>query len=396
MIDNESIRALLRSEHNHAVSIFLPTHVAGREIRQDPIRFRSLLDAAAARLLRAGMGKSDIETMLAPAYKLAADESFWRQQEKGLAVFVAPGFCHHEKAPVEFPEEVVLGRHFHVKHFLPLMAEDGRFWILMLSARRARLFEASRHSCRDVTPEDMPRGLEEIVAETDYEPTVQRSPAARPRTGGPAGAGARGAGQPGDSPQSHSFEDREGVRKAELLEYLHRVVARIADEVKAPKAPLVLIAKPEARGNFKTAAEHLKLEIEDLDLNPDAFSPSELHEKAWEVVRHHFTAARAAALDHFNSLIGTGDQKATLKPEEIVKAARYGRVDTLFVAADEHLWGRFDEAQDQVVAHGHATEEDEDLLDYAAGQTILQGGRVELLPKDELPRNGLMAAILRY
>jgi len=60
MIDNEGLRALLRSEHEHAVSIFLPTHVAGREIRQDPIRCRVLLDDAAARLLRAGVRRPEI------------------------------------------------------------------------------------------------------------------------------------------------------------------------------------------------------------------------------------------------------------------------------------------------------------------------------------------------
>src|ERR1700738_3765936 len=33
-----------------AVSIFLPTHIAGREIRQDPIRLKNLLSSAADRL----------------------------------------------------------------------------------------------------------------------------------------------------------------------------------------------------------------------------------------------------------------------------------------------------------------------------------------------------------
>jgi hypothetical protein len=45
---------------------------------------------------------------------------------------------------------------------------------------------------------------------------------------------------------------------------------------------------------------------------------------------------------------------------------------------------------------GEPTGEDDDLLDYAAGQTILQGGRVEFIPREQVPRDGLMAAILRY
>jgi hypothetical protein len=343
------------------------------------------VDQAAIRLLRAGVRKPDVEGMLAPAHKLAADEDFWRHQDKGLAVFIAPGVFRSEKAPAEFAEEVVVGRHFHVKPLLPLVCEEERFWILALSAGQARLFEATRHGSEERTTPEMPRGVAEIVAETEYQEGVQRSPVARPR-----------AGTPGGAPEGHAYEDQEELRKAELIEYLRRVAAHIEHDVKTQKAPLVIAAKAEARGHFKQLAAHLKLPIEDLDINPDAFDPAALHQKAWDVVRHRFTSAREAALDHFNSLIGSGDEKASLKPEEIVKAARYGRIDTLFVAADEHLWGHFDEAQDQVVAHGSATEEDEDLLDYAAGQTILQGGRVELLPKEELPRNGIMAAILRY
>jgi stalled ribosome rescue protein Dom34 len=133
-----------------------------------------------------------------------------------------------------------------------------------------------------------------------------------------------------------------------------------------------------------------------LELNPDALAPEEIHRRAWEVVEPLSGAGRTEALDRFKSLLGTGDGKAATKPEDIVKAARYGRVDTLFVAADDHLWGRFDEAADRIVAHGTAQTEDEDLLDYAAVQTFLQGGHVNVLPKQDLPGNGPIAAILRY
>ena len=56
------------------------------------------------------------------------------------------------------------------------------------------------------------------------------------------------------------------------------------------------------------------------------------------------------SVDRLNALLGAS--KATTKPEEIVKAARYARVDTLFLTGDDHLWGWFDESEDRVVAHG--------------------------------------------
>lgn len=43
-----------------------------------------------------------------------------------------------------------------------------------------------------------------------------------------------------------------------------------------------------------------------------------------------------------------------------VKAARYARVDTLFLAGDHHLWGWFDESGDRVTALGRAADGDID------------------------------------
>jgi hypothetical protein len=87
--------------------------------------------------------------------------------------------------------------------------------------------------------------------------------------------------------------------------------------------------------------------------------------------------------------------KATTKPEEIVKAARCARVDTLFLASDPHLCGWFDETEDRVVAHGSAADGDIDLLDFAALMTLRQGGSVTLVAREALPPPGLSAAVLR-
>jgi hypothetical protein len=88
------------------------------------------------------------------------------------------------------------------------------------------------------------------------------------------------------------------------------------------------------------------------------------------------TEARKAAIDRLNARLSIG--KATTIPEEIVKAARYSRVDHLFLCGDEHLWGEFDETGDRVVPQGSAGEGDIDLLDYAALMTVRQGGSYPL------------------
>jgi hypothetical protein len=82
---------LLACDPQPAVSIYVPTHQAGREVRQDAIRLRNLLSAATKRLGAAQRGP-EIARLLEPAAAVVDDEDFWRYQDQGLAVFLAPGF----------------------------------------------------------------------------------------------------------------------------------------------------------------------------------------------------------------------------------------------------------------------------------------------------------------
>ncbi|HZS82815.1 MAG TPA: hypothetical protein VFA50_08075 [Stellaceae bacterium] len=49
-----------------------------------------------------------------------------------------------------------------------------------------------------------------------------------------------------------------------------------------------------------------------------------------------------------------------------------------------------------MVAHARREAEDDDLLDYAAAQTLRQGGMVAMVPREALPGAGVAAALLRY
>ncbi|HET6467660.1 MAG TPA: hypothetical protein VFG43_04705 [Geminicoccaceae bacterium] len=386
MLHVEDLRALAEIEAAHAVSAYLPTHTAGRETRQDPIRLKNLLDRAARELQEAGYRRPDVEELLAPGRALLDEEEFWRHQQQGLAVFAAPGFFRHERLPIEVAEEVVVGRRLHLKPLLPLLADGKRFTVLALTAGGARLLQGSRFACSEIEA-DLPHGVGEITAETEYDNERHAAPPARPRSAGAVGM-----------PASHNFgEDPEEQRKTQLLQYLRRVVSIVEEHNKADRAPLVLVAQPEIQGHVRALAKSLSFVEGGVDLNPDALDEEELHRHAWETVQPMLSGHREREKERFMSLFGAGDPKALTVPEEIVRAAREGRVETLFLAEGEQLWGRFDEEQGRVEAHGSRGRDDEDLLDRAAIQTLLQGGRVEILPKDELPRSGLlMAAILRY
>jgi hypothetical protein len=381
MFFRRDLDELLASEARPAVSLYLPTHVAGREIRQDSIRLKNLRTQTAERL-HPEWRRSEIDSLLAPADSIVADNDFWRHSENGLAVFLAPDFSRIHKLPLAVAEEAVVGIHFHIKPLLPVLEDAGPFRLLTVSSSHTRLYQGSRWSFSEVEGIGLPQGVGEIAGTTQYENTHKAAP-----TGGHTG-GLGKAQSLGDAP--------EELRKTQLIELLHRIAAKVELYFRAEPLPLILAAHPEIVGHFREIAPWRELRPNVIATNPDAMRPDELHQRAYQMIAAEYETARMAALQRLDALLGSGDGKATTRADEIVRAARYGQVATLFVSGDKHLWGAFDEARDRVVPHGTPKPGDIDLLDYAVVITLRQGGRVWPVDQEALPPAVRAAAILRY
>lgn len=76
MFTRSDLTELMEAAPELGASIFLPTHVRGAEIRQDPIRLKNLTAEARDKLLAAGLSPSEVEGMLAPAAALVEDYEF--------------------------------------------------------------------------------------------------------------------------------------------------------------------------------------------------------------------------------------------------------------------------------------------------------------------------------
>ncbi|HYD97907.1 MAG TPA: hypothetical protein VEH84_00865, partial [Alphaproteobacteria bacterium] len=115
MLKNSDLGALLNAQAQPAVSVYLPLHPTNREIRQDSVRLRNLLQRAHGELLDQGLDAPMADALLKPAIDLIDDTGFWRDQDQGLALFIAPGEFHAHRLPVEPPEETVVGHQFHIR-----------------------------------------------------------------------------------------------------------------------------------------------------------------------------------------------------------------------------------------------------------------------------------------
>src|SRR4051794_26722590 len=82
------------------VTIYVPNETIEIKKGAKPaIRLRNLLHEADGKLEALGMRAPDRHALLAPALKLLEDDRFWEHQEKGLALFLAPGLFHQVAIP---------------------------------------------------------------------------------------------------------------------------------------------------------------------------------------------------------------------------------------------------------------------------------------------------------
>lgn len=377
------------------VSIFLPTHRRGREVRQGPIRLGNLIRAARKLLLSGGLPASEADAVLAPASRLVDDDDFWQYQNHGLAVFLNAAVMWIFQVPLPMTEQVVAGPRFHIRPMLPLLAADGRFQVLTMTAGKVRLFEASRYDLLEVRSGVLPESLVEEMGPfdsgndyaNDYENPVQASPVARPHTGS---IDISNAQVYGDSPAEWT--------KARVVEFTRRVAAAVDELSAADPVPVVLVAGSEIGGHFSGFTTLGTLLAGVIETNPEAMDDGQLHEAAYAIARPVLDADRTNTIARFEALLGAGDARAATGLKEVVWAAQQGRVDTLLLPVEDRAPGQ-DEPDTSHVGPADGAQPPgwagQDLLEVAAVQTLHQGGHLHLRGEAGSPRPEV-GAILRY
>lgn len=377
IIRREDLRALLHEQKGPFVSLYLPTHRSGSE--QDPIRLRNLLAEVQSRMRNVGWRGADVKELLEPARALLDDPVFWKHQGDGLAIFLAPEFERVYRLPVTFAEHAVLAAHFLVTPLLPLLTNDGRFFVLALSQNAVRLLQGTRQRLSEVSLRDVPQNLAEALRTHDRDEILTYH--SRPTSGGTWGAIFSGQGV--------GIDDK----KSDLLSYFQKVDRGLHAVVREEKAPLMLAAVDYLLPIYRQGNTYPHLLDKAIEGNPDHLSADELHERAWALLRPHFEEVAARAIGQYRRLVGTG--RTATGVNEVVAAAHDGQVETLFVSADVPSWGRLATSTGRVIVHPEGQPGDEDLVNLAAIHTLRHGGAVFTLASAEAPGETPLAAIYR-
>ena len=381
-LNREQLKFLATERTQPCVSIFLPTHRAGPQTRQDPIRLKNLIKKAESRLIADGKRPAAVKEILAPARQLASNSGFWRQQEDGLAVFVSDGLFQHFRLPLHFRELVSVAERFEVSPILPLFTAGGTFYLLAISRNHVRFFRGTPDAWAQLDIGNIPQSVDEALKYDVRESQLQVH----------SGAGGSAAGKEGGvfTGQGVGVDDEES-RTHEFLLLLERGIRGL---LKNEHAPLVLAGVTELISGYRSINKYPALLENGVIGNPDLLNAKELHAAAWNLIRPHIALSRQKALAIYHDLSGSDRIANDLK--RVLTSSRDGRIETAFLPAGTQLWGRFDTTENSVDVHPEYKTGDEDLINRIATETVLHGGTVHLLAPEEMPDGSGVAAIFRY
>jgi len=282
--------------------------------------------------------------------------------------------------PLEVPELLVVSQRFHLKPLIEMLG-NSEFYLLALSQNEVRLFQASRFSISEEDLGDTPRSLAKALKYDDPEKQLQF------HTGTQQFTGDRAA-------MFHGHGVGTDDAKSNILRFCQQVDRGVYNMLKNEQAPLVFAGVDYLFPIYQEANSYPLLMDRSVTGNPESLRPEEIHELAWAIVQPYFQQKQEEAEYHYRELGGTAKVSADIK--EIAPAAYQGRVDVLFVAVGLQQWGVFDPDTQKVEVHSQLQPGDEDMLDFAAMHTLLQGGTVFSVKPGEVPDGAAVAAIFRY
>jgi hypothetical protein len=108
-----------------------------------------------------------------------------------------------------------------------------------------------------------------------------------------------------------------------------------------------------------------------------------LLEKAWKTMGPIFDKERQEKIERFQQYDSTSRTSSDIK--EILPAALQGKIDTLFVRKDQDIFGVYDAIKHHVEIRENPESIHVSLLNMAAVKTFLQGGKVYLMEKTDMP-----------
>jgi hypothetical protein len=363
----------------------LPLHPESRESRQDAIRLKNLIGTAEQKLRDSGADSDTIATLLKTARGINSGEGQPLPKSHGLAIFATPeeSFVFAVSSPLD--EACVLGDRFCVTPLLGSVQNDRTFYILAVSQKSIRLFEATQHTIDELQADALPENLRDALNIDEYQEHLQGF---RYTTSGAQG------GQGETMYHGHGGADQGQRKNDELVNYFRRIGSALSDYFEDDSQPLVFAGVEYLFPLFKESTDYRGLVPEPVTGNPDGLSAKELHSAAWPLVDALNKNRVAVLLEQY------GDQAArdlaSSDPNVLLQAANQGAIGTLLVGEGAQLWGQPSDDGNALTPTDSDTDGAEHVLDRLVSRTLGQSGEVVLVAPERMPNGSPVAGLFRY
>jgi hypothetical protein len=377
LLKKKQFDELVAEKSNYCVSIYIPTHKSG-ENKDSMIRLKNQVSKIEDELIELGVKQKDIFNYVKPINKLLQDTTFWRYLSDSLAIFRSKETFVYRTLPIETEDFSMVSDRFYLLPLLSVFNNDDKFYILQLSLKKNRLFEANQYELNEIPTEDyMPQSIKDAVGWDVKQKTLQY------RSGQSRGGHGLYHGQ------GEGKEDKE----KETLKYLHMVDNGLNDLIDDKSTPLIIASVEEICSHFKQISSYDNIYSKYVLGNHDNGDMDKVHQQACELLQPYFERVRNESKEKYAET----NLRITSDLNELLIAANGGRIDTLFVGKNKHIWGNFDVDKGTMKVHEEKESMDYCLMDFAAKSTFQKGGNVFLEEVEDLPASEAPAnAILRY
>ncbi len=360
----------------YCISVYIPTQREG-ENKEAIIKLKNHIQKIETEMSEdLGLKPNEIKEYLEPLKNLQSDTNLWRHLSDMLIIFKSKNLFYHTTLAIDTQEVSLISKKFYLLPLLSTFNNTQNFFILTLSQHHNALYEANQNEIVEIITEDiMPENIEESVGKDFEQKSLQF------RTG-QTGEG-RG--------MFHGKGEGKDDKNTEAIKYLTDVGNGLDEILTGYNIPLVVAAVDNVFSMFKEVSSYKNIYPEFIPGNPDNEDILLIHEKACDILTPYFNQVRKENKRKYSE----NKNKASSNIEEIIKASYAGSIDTIFIKKDELVWGKFNKDKNSVEFHKARKPLDYCLLDFAARKTFLNGGKVFLEDKKELPEpesiaNGLL------
>ncbi len=372
MISRKTLQSLLKTRRSPAISLFMPTHPVGPEMRKDAIRLKNLLSEVERRI----GDRALFERIAAPLLPLVeAREEPWREMQAGLAAFLSDDGTTLLKLPQRVEEGLFIGDRFVVRPLIPFLPDGRHFFLLAANQKSAALYEGNADGLWPLREDAWEESFASILERTEL----------------PGEVGFHTAGSA--SSYHAAGEAREDYMKRALSRYAMGIAKVVDGLLAAENDPLILVAEPALLGLLREWLHYRGLMGEAIAKDPEGLDQDRLHAAALELLAPQREARIREALDRFHA---HDCERTAVEAQAVLRAACAGAVDLLLLAEGGELWGRFDPASGVARFDPARRDDSDDLVDLAIHGTLAQGGEVLVIPASRMPQESTMAALLRY